>query len=343
MTLKFHAAALTAATFVMVFVRPAVAQNSIRPIYPQSVMAPGMGMVVRDALNARRPAIRHSMYPREVANAVRSSAVDAAIEKALCAGVDPYVRGIGPCGGAYTNTAAMDVMNGTSPIWKVGAALSPNAIPLDRSESSRKREIWLSLTAGWKNFPLVALRMTKKRGSQALAGYSTPAPARGDAARAPEHTALSIVLKHESARRRDSPSGLIAGKNEKELTRFCYQMKAVRCRVIVPRVESQKQALAKAIASALGMPASGVYLALDYKKTVGSNSDFETSLDLSSIVNPANNYRYGIIPSIHEHAQDGLIHLDTMNPRARFPLGLLTHFFFDVALGKINGFVPYYR
>jgi hypothetical protein len=91
------------------------------------------------------------------------------------------------------------------------------------------------------------------------------------------------------------------------------------------------------------MSASGVYLALDYNKTVGSNSDFETSLDLSPIVNPANNYRYGVIPSIHEHAQDGLIHLDTMNPRAKFPLGLLAHFFFDVALGNISGSVPYYR
>jgi hypothetical protein len=159
-----------------------------------------MGMVVRDALNPLLPAVRQSRYPREIANAVRPGGLGAAIDKALRTGVDPPARIIddaGPRGAAYTNKAAMDVMNVKSPTWKLVPALSPNAIPLDRSETSRKREIWLSLTAGWKNFLLLALRMARKRASQPPTGLSTPAPAREDAARAPEHTALSIVPKHE--------------------------------------------------------------------------------------------------------------------------------------------------
>ena len=169
MTLKFHTVALTAVTFLIALPRPSVAQNSIcsiyptrcrpysgpqpvgplglpgypgaSPIYTPNVMAPAMGMVVHDALNSLPPAIRQSLYPREVANAVRSGAVDAQIEKTLRTGFDPYARiinGTGPGGAAYTNKAAMDLMNGTSPIWALGAALSPYAIPLDRSASAAR-------------------------------------------------------------------------------------------------------------------------------------------------------------------------------------------------------------
>jgi hypothetical protein len=169
MTLKLHAVTLTVTTILMVSARPAAAQNSIcsiyptrchpysgpqpvgplglpgypgtSPIYTPGVMAPAMGMVVRDALNALPPAVRHSLYPQEAANAVRSGAVDAVVEKTLRTGFDPYARiinGTGPGGAAYTNKAAIDVMNGTSPIWKLGAALSPYAIPLDRSANTAR-------------------------------------------------------------------------------------------------------------------------------------------------------------------------------------------------------------
>src|ERR1700730_158243 len=108
MKLKLNTA-IAAAALVTVLVRPAATQNSLCPIYPTrcqpyagpqavgplglpgypgvspiytpGVLAPAMGMVVRDTLKSLPPAVRQSLYPQQVANAVRSGAVDAAIEK----------------------------------------------------------------------------------------------------------------------------------------------------------------------------------------------------------------------------------------------------------------------
>lgn len=119
------------------------------PIYTPSTLAPAMGMVVRDALNSLPEGVRQALYPPQVAKAVRSGVVDAAIERSLRTGFDPYaaiLNGTGPGGAYYTNQAAMAVMNGTSPIWQLGSAMSPYAAQLERNaQVARQRQLEMQL------------------------------------------------------------------------------------------------------------------------------------------------------------------------------------------------------
>jgi hypothetical protein len=110
------------------------------PVYPPNVLVPAMPMVVQDALKALPPAVRQSLYPPHVAEAIRNGTVDAAINKALRNGALPYlgiINGTGPGGAAYTNRAAQDLLQGNSPLWELGKALSPTARALDRRAACR--------------------------------------------------------------------------------------------------------------------------------------------------------------------------------------------------------------
>jgi hypothetical protein len=120
--------------------------------------------------------------------------------------------------------------------------------------------------------------------------------------------------------------------------------------VIQPAVDSQHVALAKLISSITGKDYQSVYDSLAPAKVAGSNVNFtpDPNLDLSFLQDPAlsRNLRTNGAPSAHEHLSGpnaGLIHMDTMSPYSGYGLGLLVHFFVDVAMGNINGGVPYFR
>jgi hypothetical protein len=115
----------------------------VSPIYTPSAMAPAMGFVVSDAIKSLPKGVRDAMYPKSVSSAVRSGAVDAAINKSLRNGFDPLAKiitGKGPGGSYYTDQAALAVMDGSSPIWKLGSQLSPYARPLERSGLAAARQ-----------------------------------------------------------------------------------------------------------------------------------------------------------------------------------------------------------
>jgi hypothetical protein len=101
-------------------------------------------------------------------------------------------------------------------------------------------------------------------------------------------------------------------------------------------VDSQRWALAKAIAAQNGKDVNSVYTQLTYVKTVGGNSDFQPGNINLSFLDPNQDNRGG---DVHLHG-DGLIHLDTHNPFSNFPLAALGHLFFDLGLGNINSSVP---
>jgi hypothetical protein len=121
---------------------PAYAGNA--PIYPPSVLVPGLRSAVQGALDALPPAYRQQLYPSQIRDAVRSGAIDAATENALQTGFDSYgqiITGTGPGGSAYTDARARAIKNGTDPIWQMGAAMSPYAIPLDQqARAARARQ-----------------------------------------------------------------------------------------------------------------------------------------------------------------------------------------------------------
>jgi hypothetical protein len=105
-----------------------------QPIYTPETLAPAMPMVVQSALDALPPAVRQALYRPEFAEAVRSGAIDRRIAGVLGSSVVPLLRiinGCGPGGACYTNVAALELLKGTSPLWPLGASMSPYALPLD--------------------------------------------------------------------------------------------------------------------------------------------------------------------------------------------------------------------
>ena len=114
--------------------------------------------------------------------------------------------------------------------------------------------------------------------------------------------------------------------------------------VIQPRQDRQRRALATLIASIFGLDPDNVYADLEPEKTVGSNTDFKPNpeLELAKKLKDYPGRRTPGAPSVHMH-EDGLVQMDTGNPRTNFPVGFLTHAFVDVVVGNIDGNVPFVR
>jgi hypothetical protein len=86
------------------------------PIYTPRQMVPAMPFVVHDALKSLPPAVRQNLYPDSVRNAVRSGAVDRAVQGTMQKSVVPLlgaINGYGPGGAGYTNDAAKAILNGS--------------------------------------------------------------------------------------------------------------------------------------------------------------------------------------------------------------------------------------
>jgi hypothetical protein len=134
-------------------------------------------------------------------------------------------------------------------------------------------------------------------------------------------------------------SDLIQGVNE--WNGVFYSASQFQEEIIQPNIDRQRWALAESIAAQNGQDTNEIYDALDYEGTQGGNSDFLADNDIDmSFLNGQDNYRAGDFPSVHEHTNDGLIHLDTANPDAFPPFGLFVHFFVDVVVENINPSVP---
>jgi RHS repeat-associated protein len=132
-------------------------------------------------------------------------------------------------------------------------------------------------------------------------------------------------------------SDLTQGINEWNGT--FYSNTQFQAQVINPAVDSQRWALAQAIAAQNGGDVNLIYQQLTYIKTVGGNADFNPgNIDLSFLDSSQDN-RGG---DVHLHP-DGLIHLDSFNPFSSFPFGAFGHFFVDLLIGNINSSVPFPR
>jgi len=86
------------------------------PIYTPRQLVPALPFVVKDAVNSLPPAVRQQLYPNGVRNAVRSGAVDQAVQNTMRRSVTPLlgaINGYGPGGAGYTNDAALKILNGS--------------------------------------------------------------------------------------------------------------------------------------------------------------------------------------------------------------------------------------
>ena len=109
-----------------------------QPVYPPNLTT--WLPVVRRNLEALPPAVHEALFSPALAEAVRSGAVDRRISDVLGGSVVPllnFINGTGPGGAGYTNQAAWQVLTGDSPLWQLGAALSPYALPLDQLAACR--------------------------------------------------------------------------------------------------------------------------------------------------------------------------------------------------------------